>query len=259
MWFVFLRRTHKRCIIKHNRIIWFMNRNASLEQSIIWHKMPESELAVASFTDDGTLTNSEFREILSCQENAHSLTLPDPVEHRHYIARRSFQRLFLSEVLSTNIAPNKLEIIHKRDTRPKCANAPRLNLSFSSSGMTAIACASSCYPVGIDIERYRIVENVVALAKRYFTHEEAEALANLAPSEQSKAFLHYWTAKEAGLKAIGKGIVFGLNTFCLKANGNLSFEIMGPPQLSKSWNLQYQTIIPQHLIALVKKNNVGKL
>lgn len=259
MWFVFSRKAAKQYHIGHNRIGWFMNRNTSLKQNIIWHKIPDSGLTVATFTDDGIVAISELWEILSPQEKDQSTALPDPLELRHYIARRSFQRLFVWDFLSTNIAPNKLALIHQRDTRPYCSDAPRINLSFSSSGTTAIACASTHHAVGIDIERLRNVENVIALAKRYFTPEEADALANLPLSEQNFAFLHYWIAKEAGLKAIGKGIVFGLNTFCVKDKGKFSFEIQGPKSNSRDWSLQYLDIIPQHLIALVKMNSVGKV
>lgn len=259
MWFASSGKTEKRCFPACNRVIWFMNRNNSLKQKIVWHKMPDASPSIATFTDDGTLPTSELLEVLSLQENEHAATLHDPVEHRHYIARRCFQRLFVSQQLSINIAPDKLALIHRRDTRPQCADAPGLNLSFSSSGTTAIACASAQYPVGIDIERLRKVENAPSLARRYFNPEEAEALENLPNSQQSLGFLHYWTAKEAGLKAIGKGIVFGLNTFSIKDRGNLSFDIQGPQNFPQDFNLAYLDIKPKHLIALVKMNRVEKI
>lgn len=236
-----------------------MNRNSSVKQSILWHTMPINGPAVASFTDDGTLPISELLEFLSLEEKEQAAGMLDPVEYRHYVARRSFQRLFLSEFLSAKIDPSELALIHQRDTRPQCANAPGLNLSFSSSGTTAMACASWHESVGIDIERLRKVENAQALAERHFTPEEALALAKLPASEQSHAFLHYWTAKEAGLKAIGKGIIFGLNTFTVKGNGTLSYNSIQHQKDSAGCSLQYLEIIPQHLVALVKMNSVGNI
>ncbi len=259
MWFASSGKNEKRCFTACNRVIWFMNRNNSLKQEIIWHKMSDAGLSIATFTDDGTLPTSEFSEVLSLEEKDHATTLHDPVEHRHYIARRCFQRLFVSQLLSTNIAPDKLALVHQRDTRPQCADAPGQNLSFSSSGPTAIACASVHFPLGIDIERLRNVENAPSLARRYFNPEEAEALEKLPNSQQSLAFLHYWTAKEAGLKAIGKGIVFGLNTFSIKDRGNFSFDIQGPQNFPQDFNLAFLDIKPKHLIALVKMIRVEKI
>jgi 4'-phosphopantetheinyl transferase len=259
MSFAFTRKVANGFFLEQNRITWFMNRNNSLEQNIVWHKMPSANQEIASFSDDGSTPNSELQEFLSGEEREHAFTLPDPVERRHYMVRRCFQRLFVCRVLSTNIAADKLGLIHKRDTRPFCTDAPGLNLSFSSSGTTAIACASTQNAVGIDIERLRKVENVIALAKRYFTPEEAHALSILPVSDQNLAFLHYWTAKEAGLKAIGKGIVFGLNTFKLKEKDKLSYAIHHAQDSSQTWSIQYLNIIPQNLIALVEMKGVGNV
>ena len=236
-----------------------MNRNSPVMQSIVWHTAPEKSPVVATFTDHESLPISELTEFLSLDEIERAASLLDATEYRHYVARRCFQRLFLCEFLSTTVAPAELALIHQRDAQPRCANAPGLNLSFSSSGTTAIACASWHNAVGIDIERLRTVENAKALAERYFTAEEAQTIASLPNSEQSLAFLHYWTAKEAGLKAIGKGIVFGLNTFIVHGNGTLSFRPSDKQNDSPEYGLEYLAIIPQHLIALVKMNNVGKI
>lgn len=259
MWFAFCRRAVKHCFNRHNLVNWFMNRNILIAKSIVWHKMPDPGLTVATFTDYETVAISELFEILSPQEQDHAVTLVDPLEQRHYTARRCFQRLFVANILSSSTAPEQLALIHQRDTRPYCAEEPDLNLSFSSSGSTAIACASVHHRIGIDIERLRNVENVIALARRFFTQEEAKTLASLPQSQQSQGFLHYWTAKEAGLKAIGKGIVFGLNTFILKNKESFSLEFQDPPTNSCDLELRYLDLVPEHLVALVNMNNVGKV
>ena len=259
MWFAFFCQALKHCFNRNNLVNWFMNRNILIAKRIVWHKMRDTSLTVATFKDDETLNISELSEVLSPREQEHAITLVDPLERRHYTARRCFQRLFVAGVLSSRISPENLALIHQRDTRPYCAEAPDLNLSFSSSGSTAIACASAHHRIGIDVERLRSVENVIALARRFFTHGEAETLANLPPSQQSRRFLHYWTAKEAGLKAIGKGIVFGLNTFIIRDKGPFTLEIQDPQTNSYDLELRYLDLIPEHLVALVKMNRVGKV
>jgi 4'-phosphopantetheinyl transferase len=49
------------------------------------------------------------------------------------------------------------------------------------------------------------------IARRYFTPGESQALAILGDNARTAAFLSLWTAKEAVLKALGRGIAFGLN------------------------------------------------
>lgn len=235
-----------------------MNRNYPISQSFLWHQVPVVGTVLVTFTDDQSIADADFRSCLSMNEKEQAATLSDPVEHRHFIARRCFQRLFVSQHIGFTGALRELALLHQRDTQPKCTDAPELHLSLSSSGTTAIACASRGGAAGIDIERWRVVKNVAALAKRYFAPDEAEALAALPASEQNLAFLHYWTAKEAGLKAVGRGIVFGLNTFTLKrSNKARTHEIFGPENGSKGWSLQHLEFVPEHVIALVAVNSVG--
>ena len=54
-------------------------------------------------------------------------------------------------------------------------------------------------------------DNSLEIAERYFSVDETAALAALPAAERSAAFLELWTAKEAVLKALGRGIAFGLN------------------------------------------------
>ena len=86
-----------------------------------------------------------------------------------------------------------------------------LLFNWSHSGdMALIAIARSVVP-GIDLERRRPRAHAMQLAQRFFHPEEAAALAALPISEQEPAFLQLWTGKEAVLKAMGRGIAFGLD------------------------------------------------
>jgi phosphopantetheinyl transferase len=263
-----LQNANARLYLTHNFWkFWFMN---GIEQSrasppihcsgfaIHWLLKTLPGCLLAQFADDGMLSDEYLQSYLSAQEQAQAACLNDPVEQRHFIARRSFQRLFLSEVLAFD-KPAAIRIIHQRDTRPVCLDAPDLNLSFSSSGTTFIACANAHNPVGVDIERNRMIPNASALAKRFFTEEEAQALAALPSAQHDLHFLYLWTAKEAALKAIGQGIVFGLNTFSIARVGNsLTYKINDSTNSGAPWGLKHIESVPHHLIAIVEKNYVNK-
>jgi 4'-phosphopantetheinyl transferase len=79
-----------------------------------------------------------------------------------------------------------------------------------SGGHLAIALGDGVR-VGIDIERPRARPRALELARRYFTAAEADALAALPPAPREAAFLRLWCAKEAVLKAHGRGLAFGLD------------------------------------------------
>ncbi len=219
-----------------------------------WAPLPAPGLSVAAFIDDGLCDENELAVFLADSEQNKADQLLDPVERRHFILRRCFQRVFLKTVLNWKDALPNLRIEHRIDTQPCCLDAPLYGLSFSSSGQTALACASSTNHVGIDVERIRTIENVSQLAHRFFTADEAGSISKYAADEQSLQFLHHWTAKEAGLKAIGKGIIDGLNSFVVAHNStSYNIEMTHDSTASDPWSLQYLEFLPAHIVAIVHK------
>lgn len=95
--------------------------------------------------------------------------------------------------------------------RLQLPEAGGIDLSIShSAGWWLMAVAPGRRRVGVDIEPLRDRPRALALAERHFPPEEVAALARLAPGARSRAFLRLWCAREAILKAHGRGIAFGL-------------------------------------------------
>lgn len=84
--------------------------------------------------------------------------------------------------------------------------------SWSHSGHGLLIALSHDAVVGIDLEYERQRRQVAALAQRYFHPVEAEWVAGQ-PEESARqsAFIRLWCAKEAVLKAHGRGLAFGLD------------------------------------------------
>jgi 4'-phosphopantetheinyl transferase len=96
--------------------------------------------------------------------------------------------------------------------QPRLA-APFARLGFSASHAGAwlmLAFALDLQP-GIDIEAIRPRPNALKLADRYFPASEAAELRALPPATQEQRFYQAWTAREAILKATGRGIAYGLD------------------------------------------------
>jgi phosphopantetheine--protein transferase-like protein len=224
----------------------------ALHAAIVWHDTGIPGLKAASFGDDATLDGDAALTCLSATECGKAQALNDPDEKRHFVMRRCFQRAFVHEVLQWQGALADVRIEHRLDTQPLCPDAPDLTLSFSSSGNTAIACASRLHWLGVDIEKHRAIENLGALAQRFFTPAEAESIVDMPMADQNIAFLQHWTAKEAGLKALGKGIVSGLNSFVL-APADTGYRIENTIENTSraGWKLTYLQTLPQHVVAIV--------
>jgi 4'-phosphopantetheinyl transferase len=100
-----------------------------------------------------------------------------------------------------------------RDTHGKPyvldAGHPHFNLSHGGERI-AIAFARR-HAVGVDVEALQRRHSPLDLAERFFAADEARTLAAFEVGEQQAAFVHLWTCKEAVLKALGRGLAFGLD------------------------------------------------
>jgi 4'-phosphopantetheinyl transferase len=101
-------------------------------------------------------------------------------------------------------APDALTIGAGAHGKPYLEHAAlRFNLSHSGEH-TVVAVAADC-ELGIDLEHVRRIRRRGALLERCFTTAEQARIGG-----DDTALLRYWAAKEALVKAIGRGIAYGL-------------------------------------------------
>jgi 4'-phosphopantetheinyl transferase len=106
--------------------------------------------------------------------------------------------------------------------------------------------------VGADLELLRPRPRALALAERFFAPAETEALAALPAATQEAAFVRLWCAKEAVLKAHGRGLAFGLHRlqFVLR-EGEWALAACDPELGRPSdWTLHAFMPIPGYLASL---------
>lgn len=96
--------------------------------------------------------------------------------------------------------------------RPQLAGGDR-DCNWSHSGPWLLVALGDGVQVGVDIETRRPRPRALEIARRYLHPREAEALAALAAGPRDLAFLRLWCAKEALLKAQGRGLAHGLDRF----------------------------------------------
>ncbi|MBU6230220.1 MAG: 4'-phosphopantetheinyl transferase superfamily protein [Cyanobacteria bacterium REEB459] len=92
---------------------------------------------------------------------------------------------------------------------PKTPILPYFNLSHCGDRLLI---AISPYPVGIDVEKIRPLDNLQGLCQRCLTPTEQAYLGSQPQSQVTRLFFHFWTAKEAYLKATGKGLSLAMTT-----------------------------------------------
>jgi 4'-phosphopantetheinyl transferase len=95
--------------------------------------------------------------------------------------------------------------------RPQlCARFRDFDVNWSHSGAGLLVGLGEGLRVGVDVEQLRPRARALDLAERFFAPEETRWLAAQAEAARTLAFLRLWCAKEAVLKAHGRGLAFGL-------------------------------------------------
>ena len=102
--------------------------------------------------------------------------------------------------------------------KPRLLHRPDILFNLSHSG-TKVMCALSDHDIGCDVEMIR--DKGPEIAKRFFFHEEYEALLTCSdPEERRVLFFRFWTLKESFMKATGLGLALPLGDFCVLLEGD---------------------------------------
>jgi len=146
-----------------------------------------------------------------------------------------------------------LPIARDRHGRPRLAEPfSGWDCNWSHSGGGLVVALGQGMQLGIDLEWQRPRARALELARRFFHASEADWLARLAAPERGHAFIRLWCAKEAVLKAHGRGLAFGLDrlVFVDTADGLHLLESdagLGPPDC---WRVRELAPEPGYLGAL---------
>lgn len=154
------------------------------------------------------------------------------------------------------LPPAALHLARDAHGRPYLdAGTHRVDLNWSHSGERLIAACAERTRVGIDIELLRPRPKALALARRFFVPAETDALRAVAddPARLERDFTRLWCAKEAVLKAHGRGLSFGLEKlhFAPDADGIPRLvdcdPALGPPE---AWRIEAWTPEPGYWATL---------
>ena len=125
-------------------------------------------------------------------------------DRRRSIVARAATRRFIGRYL--NVHPTTL-IFDEEEFGKPVLRGRDIEFNASHSGDLVALAFSRDSAVGVDVERRRQLTDTLALARRYFSAEEVSIVESAA--DHVDAFFSIWTAKEAIVKASGKGIGTG--------------------------------------------------
>ncbi len=162
------------------------------------------EVGVWSVPFDGTLCSLRLFALLTPDEQIRAERFRAVRAREEFVVTRGLLRRLLGECLA--VKPQQVPIGYVGSGKPVLAESS-LGLHFNvthTQDLGLIALARQ--PVGIDVERVRVVSDPSGLVKRFFSSLEQEVYESLPLALRPSGFFRGWTCKEAVLKAVGMGV-----------------------------------------------------
>ena len=149
---------------------------------------------------------ARFESFLSNDERERARRFHFEQHRNHYVAGRGWLRELLGHYLDTS--PEQVQFQYGRHGKPLLSahNSNALHFNLAHSDGIALAGVTRAGPLGLDIERIQVLEDMAELVKLFFSPRENSMFQELELQQQLVAFFNLWTRKEAFLKATGEGI-----------------------------------------------------
>ncbi|MFH1466456.1 MAG: 4'-phosphopantetheinyl transferase superfamily protein [Pseudomonadota bacterium] len=175
--------------------------------------------------------------------------------HRHeFLVARALVRGTLSRYLP-GVPPARWIFSHNEHGRPELAGPVETDLRFnlSHTGGLILLGVVRGRDIGVDVEDTERRVSFMEIADRFFSPAEMRDLHALDPAGQRARFFHYWTLKEAYIKARGKGLAIPLHHFSYAVRTGEPLRIaIDPAQADEpaSWHFALLRPTPRHTAAL---------
>lgn len=203
------------------------------------------------------LTNNEeklfyFNSLLNPEEQRKSQNFKSQTLRNRFICVRGILRALLSHYL--NADPTSLTFRLGTHGKPALTDH-LLYFNISHSDETLAVAIANFDDIGIDIEQFKLRDNLKEIAKRIFSENEFNFWLNTSDSMQQQLFYQIWTKKEAFVKAVGHGISLGMADCKIEVPEGLGFfEIPKAYGLAKDWKITEIPIKSNFYGALVTPN-----
>ena len=154
--------------------------------------------------DEPPVLAEELFACLTPDEQARAQRYKVENARQQFVVGRALLRRLLGGCLG--IAPREVELTYNANGKPLLPDSAA-GLHFNVTHTTGLAIlALAGRPVGVDVERLRVVANPEGLVGRFFSPAERAAFLALADEHRPAGFFRGWTSKEAVIKAAGLSV-----------------------------------------------------
>ncbi|MBN1401016.1 MAG: 4'-phosphopantetheinyl transferase superfamily protein [Anaerolineae bacterium] len=175
-------------------------------------------------------------------------------DRRRFVASQGWLRVVLAHYVGKR--PEEIRFARGEHGKPYLTSGsggPHLRFNMAHSHALGLYAVAWGREVGIDLEYMRPELADEQIAAQFFSPAEVRALASLPADQWQQAFFACWTRKEAYLKALGQGLLFGLDQFSVSLDPDAPPELLGAHDASElgRWSLMNLEVEPEYGAALV--------
>jgi 4'-phosphopantetheinyl transferase len=187
---------------------------------------------------------------LPTQEQQRALQILAETRRRQFLVGRIVLRDLLRRQLGGGYAP--VPFLYLPTGKP-VLEGPGATLHFNLAHSGSIVVVALCLggPVGVDVERIRPVPHLAGIARSYFTASERQWLESLTESARPEGFMRLWTAKEAAVKASGRGISAGWTSYEVQLHSGVPTAVRSTDQVPVvAWHLLQPPIGADYILSI---------
>ena len=176
------------------------------------------------FLFDINLFNEDLAiKLLVEDELARAAKFKPSDKRQQFVISRGLLRELLSYCL-VNTSPKRIQFQYGEHGKPSTHYTQldkKIEFNLSHTDHYVMIGLTLENQLGVDIETVSARTDHAALAKRFFSKNEQNNLAELPEDDRIDAFFRCWTRKEAFIKAEGSGVGFGLDKFSVTLDENM--------------------------------------
>lgn len=222
------------------------------DEAHVWYVRPES-------VKDGKLLEA-YDRLLTREERERMDRFFSPVDRHDYLVTRALIRATLSRY--ARIGPERWRFRANQTGRPMIIEPRDSGISFNISHTRGlVACIVALRPqIGIDVEYWRAMPDLLDLAEKYFAPTEIAALRSAQDEVRLKRFLEYWSLKEAYTKARGLGLSVPLSRFSFGIDGE-AVQIFCDSEISdlpQGWQFGLRWLRKRHVVAMALRGDTAE-
>lgn len=177
-------------------------------------------------------------------------------DRQRYIVGRGRLRQLLGKYL--NMEPGRIVLSYGLHGKPYLPHTS-LRFNLAHSDHLALLAFTWGRELGVDLEHIRPLPDAHELVSRFFSPNEIQSWQAVAPAGQQAAFFAIWTAKEAYIKAIGKGLAIPLDSFEVALEQDSPLPKAHNLDEQKRWSLTPLAAPPNYAAALVVEQGDNRI